>query len=138
MFNSCTNFNGNIADWDTSSVTNMAAMFFFCTNFNQDIGSWDTSSVTNMGQMLRLSGFDQDISGWDITNVTNLSIFLLQSALSTVNYDALLVGWEAQGPQSNVNAHFGNSQYTSGSTAETARTSLINTYNWTITDGGAV
>ena len=138
MFSTCTNFNGNIADWDTSSVTNMAGMFFFCTNFNQDIGSWDTSSVTSMSQMLRLTGFDQDISGWDITNVTNLSIFLLQSALSTVNYDALLVGWEAQAPQLNVNAHFGNSQYTSGSSAETARTSLINTYNWTITDGGAV
>ena len=138
MFSTCTNFNGNIADWDTSSVTNMAGMFFFCTNFNQDIGSWDTSSVTNMSSMLRLTDFDQDISGWDITNVTNLSIFLLQSALSTVNYDALLVGWEAQGPQLNVNAHFGNSQYTSGSSAETARTSLINTYNWTITDGGAV
>jgi len=138
MFARCTNFNNNIADWDVGSVTNMEGMFFFCTNFNQNIGGWDTSSVTTMRQMFRLSGFDQDISGWDITNVSNLDIFLFQSGLSTANYDALLVGWEAQAPQLNVNANFGNSQYTSGSAAETARTSLINTYNWTITDGGAV
>ena len=103
------------------------------------IGSWDMSSATNISQMLRNTPFDQDISGWDITNVTNMTNFLFQNtAFSTANYDALLVGWEAQTPQSNINVHFGDAQYTSGSAAETARTSLINTYNWTITDGGAV
>jgi len=40
-------------------------------------------------------------------------------------------------PQSNMSVHFGNSQYTAGGAAEAARTSLINTYGWTITDGGA-
>lgn len=137
MFGQCTNFNGNITSWDTSSVTNFSSMFIQ-SSFNQNIGGWDTSSATNMSQMLRLTPFDQDISGWDIRNVTNFGIFLFQSELSTANYDALLVAWEAQTPQSNVNAHFGNSQYTLGSAAETARTSLINTYNWTITDGGGV
>lgn len=133
-----TNFNGDISGWDVGSGTNFKSMFNN-SSFNQDIGSWDMSSATNIATMLRNTPFDQDISGWDITNVTNMTNFLFQNtAFSTANYDALLVGWEAQTPQSNINVHFGDAQYTSGSAAETARTSLINTYNWTITDGGAV
>ena len=97
------------------------------------------SSATNISTMLRNTPFDQDISGWDITNVTDMTNFMhANTAFSTANYDALLVAWEAQTPQSNISVSFGDAQYTSGSSAETARTSLINTYNWTITDGGAV
>ena len=97
------------------------------------------SSATGISQMLRNTPFDQDISGWDITSVTNMSGFMTgNTAFSTANYDALLVAWEAQTPQSNISVSFGDAQYTSGSSAETARTSLINTYNWTISDGGPV
>jgi len=159
------NFNGDITGWDVSSGTRFLGMFqrsdfnqdigswdvsgandvndflnmFLESPFNQDIGGWDMSNATSISLMLRSTPFNQDISGWDITSVTNMRNFLLgNTAFSTANYDALLVAWEAQTPQSNINVHFGDAQYTSGSAAETARTSLINTYNWTITDGGAV
>ena len=39
---------GPIEVWDTSSVTDMYAMFDGATSFNGDISSWDTSSVTRM------------------------------------------------------------------------------------------
>lgn len=135
-----TNFNQDISSWDTSNVTNMTEMFWDADQFNQPIGSWDTSSVTNMSYMFyRNDIFNQDISNWDINQVTNLTNFMLQATgLSTTNYDALLVGWEAQAPTSGININFGGSQYTAGGAAETARTSLINTYGWTITDGGSV
>ena len=133
-----TNFNGDITGWDVSSGENFNAMFQE-SDFNQDIGSWDMSNATNIKNMVKETPFDQDISGWDIANVTNMTTFMNgNTAFSTANYDALLVAWEAQTPQSNINVNFGDAQYTSGSSAETARTSLINTYNWTISDGGAV
>ena len=58
------------------------------------------------------------------------------SAMTQANYDALLISWAAQSVQSNV--AFGTSaQYTAGGAAEAARNTLVNTYSWTISDGGA-
>jgi hypothetical protein len=82
--------------------------------------------------------FDQNISSWDINQVSNFGNFM-QSAtgLSTVNYDALLIAWDAQGAMSySGTVNFGGSQYTSGGAAEAARTSLISKWGGII-DGGA-
>ncbi len=81
--------------------------------------------------------FDQDISGWDINGVTTFNnLFLSTVGPSQDNYDAILIGWEAQAPQTGKTINFGEATYTPGGAAEAARTSLINTYGWTITDGG--
>ena len=152
MFLEARNFNQYIGDWNTSNVTSMSNMLSRMISFNQDINTktvnsgqpdeyiaWDVSSVTNMVEMFGDSGaFDQSLSNWDVSSVTNLSNFFLRIGISTTNYDALLVGWEAQAPTSGINVNFGGSQYTAGGAAEAARTSLINTYGWTITDGGSV
>ena len=44
-------FNGDISNWDTSSVTSMYGMFDRASSFNGDISNWDTSSVTSMYRM---------------------------------------------------------------------------------------
>ena len=38
-------------NWDTSSVTDMSAMFDSAYMFNQDLSNWDTSSVKYMTGM---------------------------------------------------------------------------------------
>ena len=80
MFNN-TVFDKEISNWDTSSVTNMESMFSGAS-FNQDIGSWDTSSVTTFKWMFEdASSFNQDISSWDTSSATNMD-FMFAYALS--------------------------------------------------------
>ena len=56
------------------------------------------------------------------------------ATLSSENYDALLAGWAAQSLQTGVNFHGGNSQYCANEGSN--RAVLIDTYGWSITDGG--
>ena len=39
---------GPIAGWDVSAITEMRYLFYNLKNFNADISNWNTSSVTNM------------------------------------------------------------------------------------------
>jgi len=138
MFYGASNFNLPIGNWDVSSVFNMAEMFYGASAFNQPIGNWDISKVTNMEQMFRgASTFDQPIGNWNVSSVTNMAEMFYGVILSTPNYDDLLIGWSKLTLQSGVNFHAGNSRYSPG-LAENARNYIINTFGWTITDGGRV
>jgi surface protein len=140
-FFGATSFNQDIGGWNTASVTDMANAFRSATSFNQDIGGWNTASVTDMFAMFQgATSFNQDISGWNISSLDDdagLQNFMLGITLSTTNYDAILIGWEANKAsfRSDLVPHFGFSTYTAGSAAATARAALV-TYGWTITDGG--
>jgi len=64
-------------------------------------------------------------------------MFYSGSGLSTVNYDALLIGWEGQSSYGGfITFDAGTSTYTPGGAAATAHNSLDVTHNWTINDGG--
>jgi surface protein len=132
-----TPFNQDISSWDVSSVTDMRYMFED-SSFNQNISSWDVSSITNMERMFRDSPFNQDIGYWDVSSVTNMRYMFTNAPLSTINYDSLLVGWESLMVQNNVIFDANIANYTLGSAAETARAALIADHNWTITDGGGI
>jgi surface protein len=141
MFQSAYSFNGDITTWDVSGVISgnqFREMFLGATSFNQDIGSWNMSNATNLSKMLEnASSFNQDLSSWDINQVTNFLNFMVGVTLSTVNYDALLIDWDAQGAMAySGTVNFGGSKYTSGGAAQAARTSLITKWGG-ITDGGA-
>ena len=138
----CSNFNQDISAWNVSSCSNFDELFYLNVLFNQDIGGWNTGAATTMVDMLdgNPSGaFDQDISDWDIADVTDFGTnFMREQTLSTANYDALLIAWDAQSVQSDLTLDFGNSQYTSGGTAAAARANLISSDSWTISDGGGI
>ena len=87
--------------------------------------------------LLNSDAFNQDISSWDVNQVTSLTSFMQNATgLSTANYDALLIAWDAQGAMSfSGTANFGGSKYTGGGAAATARASLVTKWGG-ITDGG--
>ena len=138
MFSSAYNFNGNIGSWNVGSVLNMGFMFWEAQSFNQDIGGWDVHNVTDMSKMFSSifgSPFDQDLGDWDVSQVTTMSNMFDGTTLSTANYDALLIGWNAQNLKQNVEFSGGNSTYCAGAAA---RANMIASKGWTITDGGSL
>ena len=136
-FEACTNFNEDLSSWDVSSGTDFTKMFWF-SGFNQPIGNWTNMSPVILNQTLRNCGFTGSLANWTVTGVTNFSNFMADGTkMTTANYDATLIAWDAQGAMSySGTVNFGGSQYTSGGAAETARTSLIAKWGG-ITDGGA-
>ncbi len=151
MFDGCAIFNDNISSWDTSSVTTMREMFKDCPNFNQAISGWDTSGVVDMRDMFdNATAFDQPIGNWNVNawNVSTVGTSPMTGPsttfkLSTANYDALLIAWDAaysfpSWPGGTVD--FGNSQYSitsPGNQVAIARTSLATKWG-TLNDGGGV
>lgn len=134
MFGNAGAFNQDIGGWNTANVTDMSYMFANAAAFNQNLGSWNTSGVTDMSYMFAGdSAFNRNIGGWNVGALTAATAMFNGITLSTANYDALLNGWNAQTLHSNVTFGGGNSKYCAG---QAARTNLINTHLWNITDGG--
>ena len=134
MFDSATAFNRDINGWDVSQVTDMSSMFYRATAFNQALNEWKVGSVTSMYRMFRSAvAFNRDLSGWDVSNVADMDDMFSGVTLSIANYDALLRGWSALPTlKSDVPFNGGNSNYCD----ESARNILVNTYKWSILDGG--
>ncbi len=147
MFRGAANFNQNINHWNVVNVNKMNHMFRGASSFNQPLDNWDTRNVTEMQNMFNGAiNFDQDIGSWDLRRVVNMSGMLANTTLSTINYDAILIGWSTDsspgGAGDNIDEvptgisgfNAGNSTYCLG---ETARETLMTTYGWgTITDAG--
>jgi surface protein len=160
MFSGASAFNGDISDWNTSSVIYMEGVFSSASAFNQPIGSWNTGNVISMRYLFAsASAFNQDISTWNTGNVTDMQemfsgaiafdqnigewnvgaltsaneMFASGATLSTANYDALLIGWDAQALNPSVAFGGGNSKYCAGAAA---RGQMISSDGWTINDGG--
>jgi len=95
MFQRATAFNQPIGSWDTSNVVDLNQIFMGATSFNQPLAGWDTSSATNMGNLFRdATSFNQDISGWDVSAVEGSlfrSMNYMFSGATSFNQD--LTGW---------------------------------------------
>lgn len=132
-----TPFNQDIGSWDVSSATTLASMFNGNASFNQDIGAWNTLSVLSFNSMFKsATAFNQDLGSLVIDPLTDAADMFDGVTLSTVNYDALLIGWQGQLHEDNVTFDGGGSKYSAGAAA-TARAVLVSD-GWIIADGGQV
>jgi len=137
MFQGASSANPVTTNWDVSSVTNMRYMFYNASSANPDVSNWDVSSVTNMGYMFRnASSANPDTTTWDVSNVIDMGRMLENSNLSVENLTSIYENWSQLNLQQNVSFSAGNTKY--NSSGQAGRDILVNTYNWTITDGGLV
>jgi len=83
---------GPIADWDTSHVTEMNALFANARTFNEPLTGWDTSSVESMSGLFQGAiSFNQQLSQWDTRNVRNMG-YLFENAVA---FNQPLHGWHS-------------------------------------------
>ena len=143
LSSSITSFNAG--DCDTSNVTAIFRPFQNCTSLTSaNVTGMDTSNVTDFRNAFRDCAALNDVIGLETLNIESVTGFdasggfMENVTLPTSRYDAVLVAWEAQTVNSGLSINFGNSKYTAGSAAATARASLENNDNWSITDGGSV
>ena len=129
----------DLGSWDVSKVANFSLMFYNARYFNNDLSDWNTGAATTFAYMFyNADAFEGDgLDSWDIADVTAMdAMFQLATGLTTANYNALLIAWEAQTEQADVTFHAGNATYEAAtSAAATARAALVSN-GWTITDGG--
>ena len=122
------------SNWDTSSVWYMDNMFNGASAANPNTSNWNTAAVTDMNGMFRgATSANPDTSNWNVEAVFSMNSMFLGVTLPTASYDAMLIGFNAQDLQSGRSLHGGNSNYCN---AASARTNMISSDGWTITDGG--
>lgn len=136
MFKDTIAFNQPIGSWNVSNIKDMSSMFEGAIAFNQPIGSWNVSNVEQMRSMFKGANvFNQSLENWVISNARYTYDLFTDTALSTNNYDSMLIKWSTL----NLNRccfrlDAGNTQYSFK--AKAAREKLIKEHNWKIIDGG--
>lgn len=89
---------GHISFWDTSRMTNMAALFASKKEFCEDIEQWDVSNVQIMSFMFsHAEKFNRPLNRWNVSKVTHM-VGMFQYAVS---FNQPLKKWK---PQRLVNA----------------------------------
>ena len=146
-FSGCTNLQTlQLPDnFVTSNATNLTAAFRLCGSLGGlDISTWDTSNVTTMQSMVQGCGGINDLVGLETNlNITGINVAFGLSFFANnlpdqgTDYNDLLIYWEANLPTTGLaqSPNF-NQNKVSTTLGNNARNSLINTYNWVITDGG--
>jgi surface protein len=91
-FRGCSEFNGNINNWDVSNITKMLNLFAYASEFNSPLSNWNTTNVVDMrGVFFAASKFNQDINTnstngtWDVSNVTQT--YVMFAYASSFNKD---------------------------------------------------
>ena len=128
----------DIKQWGTIVWTSFRTAYWNCNNMlitATDIPN--LSLVTNMFFAFRgVTIGNPNLRDWNVSNVTAMDRIFQGSNISVENLTACYENWSQLNLQQNVEFSTGTTKY--NSSGQTGRDILVNTYNWTITDGGQV
>ena len=128
----------DIKQWGGLAWSSFSSSFYGC--YNMLITATDVPKLSNVTNMDRIftnaTSANPDTSNWDVSSVTNMAQMFENSNLSVENLTTIYENWSQLNLQQNVVFGAGTTKYTSDGQA--GRDILINTYNWTIADGGQV
>lgn len=114
--------NWNLTNWDFSNITTMYQAF-----------AYTKDNLGNMGQSIKVT-----VTNWNFAINTNFARMLDSSEFDTETTDKFLIDLEFYNQNNGYSVGLNNSQYTCGSSAETAKNNLIADHNVTFTDGGCI
>ncbi|UOC57735.1 BspA family leucine-rich repeat surface protein [Mycoplasmopsis bovis] len=102
MFRGAAMFNKNL-NWETEKITNMSYLFAEASSFNGDITKWNTGNVVDMsGMFWKASAFNKDISSWNIKKVKDVTGMFYFAT----NFDHSLKKWKFE--QGTTDNNFAN------------------------------
>lgn len=164
MFNNANSFSQDISSWDIRKVVNMTVFMsssnWGTANYDAALTAWadlpDTDlmvlSITSfassgsntrvtvssahgmvIGSRVNISGTTNYNGDYNVIAVPTFNTFDIAKTFTTNDATGTMKHRRSR----NVTAGFGTNKYSAG-TASTKRDILINTYNWTITDGGLI
>ena len=122
---------------DLTNVTSIFRMFFGASVSNPFIDNWNVINVINMQGFLRFADLSTpNPQNWNVINATNMSNSFTRTNISIENLTACYENWSQLSLQQNVSFGGGSTKY--NASGQAGRDILVNTYNWTIIDGGQV
>ena len=99
MFQSASNFNRDVSNWNMTKVIDTSSMFYQARDFNQPLANWERSTlgnistlanVTNMQSMFQgIFLFNQPIGNWNVSGVTTM----LQMFNFTIAFNQDISSW---------------------------------------------
>ena len=120
-----------------SNVNDIEYMFLKASLANPFTRNWNVSTIVNFrGLFDRASLANPDISLWDVSNAERMDRTFSSCNLSTSNLTAAYSNWSLLNLKNNVIFEANGIKY--NASGQAGRDILVNTYNWSITDGGQV
>ena len=114
--------------------------FKFRGCFNMYYTAIDSPNLTQVGRLIlafnNCVNANIDARNWDVSAISGLSGTFDNTGMSAENLTAIYENWSQLTLQQNVDIDFGDTQYFGSGQA--GKDTMVNTYNWTIEDGGLV
>ena len=157
MFRNAFVANPFVTEWDVRTIVDANYAFYksgLDKHTNNTCRNWVTTALVEADYMFAQNAtFEANPSGFDMQSLETAVAMFNSAAMSTTNYDRLLLNWAA-GEELVPGAYLyvmsitgttvagtfgaGATPYTGGGAVEDARTYLVENVGWTINDGGAV
>jgi hypothetical protein len=128
----------DIKQWGNVAWSSFSRAFFGCSNML--ITATDIPNLINVNIMfvmlLNATIANINMRSWDVSGIINMDRIFQNTNLSVENLTACYENWSQLNLQQNVSFGAGTTRYLPS--GQEGRDILVNTYNWTIEDGGLV